>query len=66
MLAYLTDEQPTIYELAALDVTPVVPTPDDQGVWAQVAYEAAQQLEAERWIPMRRRRPGTRPCEVPA
>ena len=64
MLAYLTDEQPTICEHASLDVTPVVPASGDQGVWAQVAYEAAQQLESERWIPTRRRRPGTRPCEV--
>jgi hypothetical protein len=64
MLAYLTDEPPTTHEQASLDVTLVVPTPDDQGLWAEVAYEAAQQLESERWIPTRRRRPGTRPCEV--
>jgi hypothetical protein len=64
MLAYLTDEQPTTYETASLDVTLVVPTPDDQEVWAQVAYEAAQQLEAERWIPARRRRPGACQWEV--
>jgi hypothetical protein len=56
MLAYLTDEQPTLGERAARDVALDVPAPDDQGVWAQVAYEAAQQIEAERWIPARRRR----------
>jgi hypothetical protein len=64
MLAYLTDEQPTIHEQASLDVARAAPTPDDQGVWAQVAYEAAQHLESERWIPTRRHRPGARPCEV--
>jgi hypothetical protein len=58
MLAYLTDEQPTTYQQASLDVTVVAPKPDDQGAWAQVAYEAAQQLEAGFWIPARRRRPG--------
>jgi hypothetical protein len=63
MLAYLTDEQPTIYEEAWLDVTLVVPAPHDQGVWAQVAYEAAQLLEAERWIPARRRRPEACRCK---
>jgi hypothetical protein len=55
MLAYLIDEQPTMHEQASLDVTLVVPAPDDQGRWAQVAYEAAQQLAPERWIPARRR-----------
>ena len=58
MLAYLSDEQPANCEQAALDVIVVAPMPDDQGAWAQVAYEAAQQLDAERWIPARRRRPG--------
>ena len=62
MLAYLTDEQPTICEQAALDVTLVVPAPDDQGVWAQVAYEAAQSLGSERWIPTRRRHPNPNRC----
>ena len=66
MLAYLIDEQPRVGEQAALDVAPVVPTPDDQGTWAQVAYEAAQQLEPERWIPARRRRAGSLRREVPA
>jgi hypothetical protein len=65
MLAYLTDERPTICEQAAPEVAPGAPAPDDQGVWAQVAYEAAQQLEAERWLPARRRAPRARPCEVP-
>jgi hypothetical protein len=64
MLAYLTDEQPTMDGRAALDVTLVVPTPDDQGVWAQVAYEAAQQLDGTRWIPGRRRGSGASPCAV--
>jgi hypothetical protein len=64
MLAHLIDKQPTSYEQASLDVTLVVPTPDDQGAWAQVAYEAAQQLEPECWIPRRRRRPGSCSCEV--
>ena len=64
MLAYLSDEQPTICERAALDVTLVVPTPDDQGAWAQVAYEAAQQLEPERWTPRRLYPPSARRCEV--
>jgi hypothetical protein len=63
MLAYLTDEQPTSCEQASLDVALVVPTPDDQRVWAQVAYEAAQQLEPERWIPTRRRSRARR-CSV--
>jgi hypothetical protein len=64
MLAYLIDEQPTYCDHAACDVAPVAPTPGDQGTWAQVAYEAAQHLESERWIPTRRHRPGARPCEV--
>jgi hypothetical protein len=64
MLAYLTDEQPTTYEQASLDVTLAVPTPADQGVWAQVSYEAAQQIEPERWIPARRRRPAACRCEL--
>ena len=58
MLAYLIDEQHEFCEQAARDVALVVPAPDDQGVWAQVAYEAAQELEPERWIPARRRRAG--------
>ena len=57
MLAYLIDEQAPAGGQASLDVVAVVPTPDDQGVWAQVAYEAAQALGPERWIPARRRRP---------
>jgi hypothetical protein len=57
MLAYLIDEQAPAGGQASLDVVLVVPAPDDQGVWAQVAYEAAQQLGPERWIPARRRRP---------
>jgi hypothetical protein len=65
MLAYLIDEPPTLCEPASLDVTLALPTPDDQGVWAQVAYEAAQQLEAEGWVPGRRRRPGACRCALP-
>ena len=57
MLAYLIDDQPTFCEHAGARSPLVVPAPDDQGVWAQVAYEAAQQLDGERWIPARRRRP---------
>ena len=58
MLAYLIDEQVPAGGQALLDVVPVVPTPDDQGVWAQVAYEVAQALGPERWIPARRRPEG--------
>jgi hypothetical protein len=58
MLAYLIDEPSPAGGQASLDVVAVVPTPDDQGVWAQVAYEAAQQLGPERWIPARRRPEG--------
>jgi hypothetical protein len=65
MLAYLIDEQATLCEQEGLDVALVVPTPDDQGMWAQVAYEAAQQLEPERWIPARRRRAGSLRRQVP-
>ena len=54
MLAYLIDEQAPAGGQASLDVVPVMPAPDNQGVWAQVAYEAAQELEPERWIPARR------------
>jgi hypothetical protein len=63
MLAYLTDEQPTMQEQVSLDITLAVATPDDQGVWAQVAYEAAQQLNGTRWIPARRRCPKACRCE---
>jgi hypothetical protein len=66
MLAYLIDEQAPADGQASFDVVTVVPTPDNQGVWAQVAYEAAQQLEPERWIPARRRRAGSLRREVPA
>ena len=55
MLAYLIDEQHEFCEQEVRDLAPVVPTPDDQETWAQVAYEAAQELEPERWIPARRR-----------
>jgi hypothetical protein len=64
MLAYLIDEQAAIDEPAALDATLAVPVPDDQGLCAQVAYEAAQRLESERWIPKRRHGLGARPDEV--
>ena len=57
MLAYLIDEQAPLYEREAREVALVAPAPDDQEAWAQVAYEAAQQLGPERWIPARRRRP---------
>ena len=66
MLAYLIDEQPPAGGQASLDVVAVAPTPDDQDVWAQVAYEAAQQLGPECWIPARRRRVGSLRREVPA
>ena len=56
MLAYLIDEQAPADGQTSLDVLAVVPTPDDQGVWAQVAYEAAQHLDGPWWIPARRRR----------
>jgi hypothetical protein len=56
MLAYLIDEQHEFCEQAARDVALVLPTPHDQGVWAQVAYEAAQHLDGACWIPARRRR----------
>jgi hypothetical protein len=66
MLAYLTDEPPTAHEEVALDPTLVAPAPGDQATPAQVAYEAAQHIEAACWIPARRRRPGARRREVPA
>ncbi len=66
MLAYLTEEQPTIHEQASLDPTLGVPAPDDQGAWARVAYEAAHDLASERWTPRRRQRAGARRCEAPA
>jgi hypothetical protein len=55
MLAYLIDEQATRCQEEARDGALVGPAPDDQGVWAQVAYEAAQELAPERWVPARRR-----------
>ena len=61
MLAYLIDEPHTPGEHE--DVSLVVPAPDDQEAWAQVAYEAAQHLESA-WIPGRRRGPGANPCTV--
>jgi hypothetical protein len=66
MLAYLTDERPAAHQEVALDATLVAPAPDDQQTLAQVAYAAAQQLEAACWIPTRRRRHGGDPREVPA
>jgi hypothetical protein len=66
MLAYLIDEQAPAGGQASLDVVPVVPAPHDQGVWAQVAYEAAQHLDGTCWIPARRRRAGSLRREVPA
>ena len=64
MLAYLIDEQVTIDDPAALDATLAVPMPDDQGLRAQLAYEAAQRLESERWIPTRRHGLAARPDEA--
>jgi hypothetical protein len=66
MLAHQTDEPPTTCERAPLDVIAVALTPDDRGTWAQVAYEAARHLEAERWIPARRRRSGACRSELRA
>ncbi|MGZ6575789.1 MAG: hypothetical protein ACXVHB_30055 [Solirubrobacteraceae bacterium] len=66
MLAYLIDEQAPTGGQASLDVVPVVPKPDDQGVWAQVAYEAAQHVDGACWIPARRRRAGSLRGEVSA
>ena len=66
MLAYLIDEQAPAGGQASLDVVPAVPAPHDQRVWAQVAYEAAQALGPERWIPARRRRAGSLRREVSA
>jgi hypothetical protein len=64
MLAYLIDEQAMVCEEAGREVALVVPAPDDdQGVWAHVAYEAAQQLEGRCWIPARRRRADACRCE---
>jgi hypothetical protein len=65
MLAYLIDEQVAIDDPASLDATLAVPVPDDQGRCAQLAYEAAQRLESERWIPTRRHGLAARPDEVP-
>ena len=65
MLAYLIDEHDTRGEHEGCDVALVVPTPDDQGAWAQVTYEAAQELEPERWVPAHRRA-GSLRREVPA
>jgi hypothetical protein len=56
MLAYLIDEHDTRGEHERCDVALVVPTPDDQGAWSQVAYEAAQHADGACWIPARRRR----------
>ena len=64
MLAYLIDEPAPADGQTSLDVVAAVPTPADQGVWAQVAYEAAQALEPERWIPARRRPEGARACPL--
>jgi hypothetical protein len=58
MLAHLTDEPLATCEPAPVDPTLAARRIDDQGVLAQAAYEAALQLDDERWwIPVRRRRP---------
>jgi hypothetical protein len=58
MLAYLTDEQRATCEPVSLDATLATVAVRDQDMVAQAAYEAALQLDAERWwIPARRRRP---------
>ena len=62
MLAYLIDPNAKVCDHAAREVVLVMPEADDQGAWAQVAYEAAQELEPERWIPARRR-PETGRCD---
>jgi hypothetical protein len=66
MLAYLIDEQHEFCEQAARDVALVLPTLHDQGVCAQVAYEAAQHLDGACWIPARRRRARSLGGEVSA
>jgi hypothetical protein len=65
MLADLTDEQLLTCEAVALDRTLAAQPIDEQAMLAQVAYEAALQLDAARWwIPARRRRPTACRCEV--
>ena len=66
MLAYLIDQEAQAGGHASLDVVPVVPTPHDQGVRAQVADEAAQHVDGACWIPARRRRAGSLRGEVSA
>jgi hypothetical protein len=66
MLAYLIDQEAQAGGQASLDVVPVVPAPDDQGVWAQVAYEAAEHVDGACWIPARRRRARSLRGEVSA
>jgi hypothetical protein len=57
MLAYLIDEQHPTCEPVSLELTLAALPTGDQAAFAQAAYEAALQLDAERgWIPARRRR----------
>jgi anti-sigma factor ChrR (cupin superfamily) len=66
MLAYLTDEQCPSCEPGSLDAT-LAASDLDQGERTRAAYEAALQLDAERWwVPARLRQPTMRQCEVPA
>jgi hypothetical protein len=54
VLAYLTEEPALVGEPAALDPTLAVRYADD-GLVAQLAYESADGLEPQLWMPRRRR-----------
>jgi hypothetical protein len=55
MLAYLTDQPFAACEPEAVDPTLAAAVPDDEGEAAQVAYEAALELDAlPDWTPRRR------------
>jgi hypothetical protein len=51
MLAHLIDEQHPTCEPVSLDPTLAPPPTDDQEAFAEAAYEAALQLDAEVWWP---------------
>ena len=66
MLAYLTDEQRPSCEPRSLDAT-LAASHLDQGVRTEAAYEAALQLDGDRWwLPARLRQPTGCQYEVPA
>jgi hypothetical protein len=66
MLAYLTDEHCPSCEPSSLDAT-LAASDRDQGVRAQAAYEAALQIDADRWwVPARLQKPTMCHCGVPA